>query len=193
MTETVTHQNICVIDCETLGLDEADPIWEIAAALITPDGVLIDWAEMLVSHSPRDGWVDTRPDDMQADYRARYQHAAALLPVQAAKRVHEITSGAVLAGSNPMFDMVRLDRMLRRNAYQPKWHYHPFDIPTLVQGFLCGKGEPPAQPWKSDRLSELAGIDPGNYPRHTASGDVAWCLDMYRTVIASPIAGDGAA
>lgn len=193
MSESVAYQPICIIDCETLGIEEADPIWEVSAALIHPDGTILDCADMLVVHYPNDDWIDKRPEAMQADYAARYSSRHAWLPSQAAKRIQAITDGAIVAGSNPMFDMIRLARLLHRSAYLPKWHYHPMDIPDLVHGYLRGRGITVEQPWKSDRLSAAAGINPDDYQRHTAGGDVAWCLDMYRTVIGQPDVRDGAA
>jgi DNA polymerase III epsilon subunit-like protein len=39
-----------------------------------------------------------------------------------------------------------------------------------------------ALPWNSNQLSRRLGVDPDNFARHTAMGDVQWCLAQWRAM-----------
>lgn len=70
--------------------------------------------------------------------------------------------------------------LFRHYLVEPQWHYHPKDISSLVEGFLAAQGRLPDPPYKSDALSKALGIDPAEYARHTAMGDVLWTLAQWR-------------
>ena len=103
----------------------------------------------------------------------------------AAERVAAIVKdGAIIAGSNPAFDMERLLILMQRNRFGvPGWHYHPCDVPTMALGWLARGDGPLSRPWKSDALSRAVGVDPDDYARHTALGDVLWTRDLYDTIM----------
>jgi hypothetical protein len=73
-----------------------------------------------------------------------------------------------------------LTRLLYRSGLAPTWHYQPVDVETLVAGFLLGRSivghlDPAVRlPWSSSDLSLAVGVDPAEFDRHTALGDVAW-------------------
>lgn len=184
--------DIAILDTETLGLDPLAPVWDFACVRCSPDGDAVSVEGFQILHQPGEYLAQMAADgpmgaQLAADYEKRYDPRTALLGPAAAKRIAAITDGAIIAGSNPWFDMTRLDMLLRRNAYLPKWHYHPLDIPTLAHGFSCGRGVPIEQPWKSDKLSLAVGIDPAEYKRHTAMGDVFWCWDQFLAVMTMPV------
>ena len=171
------------LDCETLGLDRMAPIWDFAGVRIEDDGTESARAHFQIRHNP-DGWLAEFEEDsptFAADYQTRYNHDTAMPEWDAARRIAELVQGdPVIAGSNPGFDMERLTILLRRNRLEPGWHYHPLDVPTLAVGALFGAGCVPERPWRSDEISRLIGVDPGDYKRHTAMGDVEWTLGLYR-------------
>lgn len=92
----------------------------------------------------------------------------------AAAMIHMVTRNTIVVGCNPGFDLERIEKLLRRNNIEPGYHYHPNDIASMVLGFLAGRGQFPDQPWKSDKLASLVGVDSDQFPRHTAEGDVRW-------------------
>lgn len=88
-----------------------------------------------------------------------------------------------LIGANPAFDAERIARQwLEPLAVERPWHYHLMDIETIVIGYLKARDELPKGPWRSDQLSELIGVDPKDYPRHTAMGDVRWVMAQWDVV-----------
>lgn len=174
------------LDTETLGLDRRAPIWEFAGIRIEDDGTESAREHFQIHHQQNRygiNWVTTLPDWFQRDYHARYRYETAIDMSDAAPRIARIVDGAVIAGSNPGFDMERLGELLGEFGIEPGWHYHPLDVPTIAVGWLTARnGSTPPRPWKSDQLSRLAGLDPDDYKRHTAMGDVEWCRDLYESL-----------
>ncbi|OCB56174.1 hypothetical protein A5722_14865 [Mycobacterium vulneris] len=175
------------LDTETLGLDRRAPIWEFAAIRIEDDGTESAREHFQIRHQQKRygiDWAATLPEWFQRDYQARYRFDQAIDMVDAADRIAKIVAGkAVIAGSNPGFDMERLGDLLAEFDIEPEWHYHPLDVPTIAVGWLTGiHGRTPPRPWKSDELTRLVGLDPDEYKRHTALGDVEWCRDLYESI-----------
>lgn len=167
------------LDTETLGLKRRAPIWEFAAVRIEDDGSLSAREHFQIVHDPTLADPDY-PQWCRDDYARRYNASDAVPPELAADAIAEIVrDDAVIAGSNPGFDMEKLTDLLGRYDIVPSWHYHPFDVPGNAVGWLAARGELIARPWKSDALSRAAGINPDDYERHTAMGDVEWCWDLF--------------
>lgn len=167
------------LDTETMGLARKAPIWEFAAVRIEDDGSLSSREHFQIVHDPTLADPDY-PQWCRDDYEARYHPSDAVPPELAAHAIAEIVrDDAVIAGSNPGFDMEKLTDLLGRYDLVPGWHYHPHDVPTMAVGWLAGQGRPIARPWKSDAVSVACGIDPADYDRHTAMGDVEWTWDLY--------------
>lgn len=177
-------RDIVILDCETLGLDRHAPIWEVAAIRLR-DGQQVEQLHCQILHQQA-GWLDTLPERFANDYRARFDAQAALPSMQAAKLIQAITADAIVAGSNPSFDTERLTLLLESRGLQPGWHYHPLDIPSMVVGYAARVRTLNPMPhqfrWKSDQLAEHVGVDSADYPRHTAMGDVQWCLAQWQAM-----------
>lgn len=177
------------LDTETLGLDRRAPVWEFAAIRIEDDGTESAREHFQIRHERKRygiNWLATLPTWFQMDYLARYERATAIDMADAAPRIADIVAGrAMIAGSNPGFDMERLGDLLAEFDIEPGWHYHPLDVPTIAVGWLSARGELMPRPWKSDVLSAAVGIDPTEFTRHTALGDVLWAQALYRAVVSA--------
>lgn len=183
----MSADNIVFLDTETMGLDPEAPVWEFAAIRCRP-GLPVQTREFLIEHDPG-RWLDDRdwPQAMKDDYRDRYVSALALPEWRAVEEINYITNGAVIIGCNPGFDIERLTILMRRNGIEPSWHYHPDDIASMAAGYLAAHGQCPPRPWKSDHLSRLIGVDPDQYERHTAMGDVHWCQAQYAAIMSAAV------
>lgn len=179
MTITL-DRDLCFLDTETLGLDAAAPVWEFAAIRVNRDGTR-DELHCQILHQPGH-WLDTLPEQFAADYHARFDMQAAIPPAMAAKEIQRITNYAIIAGSNPSFDTERLTALLARFDLLPGWHYHPLDIPSMVVGWVASLEFGARLEWNSDALSSVAGVPSSDYPRHTAMGDVQWCLGQWQAM-----------
>lgn len=177
------HPPLLIIDTETLGLDDA-PVWEVAAIRVDEDGQVADKYQAFVQHGDPSPWIDDLPASFSNDYENRYDSSIAVYPESVVLQIDKMAAGkALVLGSNPAFDMQRIETMAR-NAEMPipGYHYHPEDIPTLARGWLYGRGVYPAPPWKSDFISQVCGVDPRDFDRHTAMGDCEWTLALWRAV-----------
>ena len=177
----MTATDLVFLDTETMGLDPDAPVWEFAA-LRCRQGSPVETREFLIEHVPGD-WLADMPEQFADDYRDRYVPNLAIPEWKAAANIATITDGAVIIGCNPGFDTERLAKLLRRNGIEPSWHYHPDDIASMAAAYLAAHGQCPPRPWKSDHLSRLIGVDPADYARHTAMGDVLWCQAQYHTIM----------
>ena len=108
-------------------------------------------------------------------HRARYVATA----------VRNLTSGrAQIYGSHPSFDMITVEMMMADEGISPEWHYHPNDVPNLIEGWTIGRDDNaralriPASR-KSEDWCRIVGIEPNNYQRHTALGDCRLFRDAF--------------
>lgn len=176
-------RDLCFVDVETLGLDRNAPIWDFAAIRLSA-GQIVAREEFLIEHE-RGDWLDKLPEVFTADYRARYWSEFAAGPGEAAEAIKTITDGAIVAGSNPSFDMDRLEILLLGEGLEPGWHFHSLDIPSMAAGFTAHRKSFVVESkleWRSDALSQRIGVDPGDFARHTAMGDVQWCLAQWQAM-----------
>lgn len=175
------------LDTETLGLDRMAPIWEFAAIRMEDDGTESAREHFQIRHNPSFWLAKLQAEApwFAKDYTERYDGDAAVWEWEAARKVRDIVQGgALIAGSNPGFDMERLLILMQRNGIGvPGWHYHPHDIPSMATGWLAARGLLIPRPWKSNALSSAVGINPSAFERHTAMGDVEWTLDLYTAMV----------
>lgn len=89
-------------------------------------------------------------------------------------------------GSAPDFDATRVQILLEKLPWPPapRWNHQLIGIVPLMLGHLRAQlGELPPQPWKSEQLSRLVGVDPDAFARHTAMGDVEWTMAVWDTIM----------
>lgn len=174
-------RDIVFLDTETLGLERTAPIWEFAAVRLHRFGAVPDASLQFQIVHQQGAWLESLPELFVADYQDRYDAGTAWLPNFAAREIRDFTADAVIAGSNPAFDMERIDLLMAGAGLRPHWHYHPLDIPSMVAGYFTS-GVPNVTPltWRSSDLSRLIGVEPDDFARHTAMGDVQWCLAQWR-------------
>lgn len=177
--------DLLFLDTETLGLDPYAPIWELAALRYSPETLEETTLHMFVTHDGADTWLAELPEAFREDYLARYDADTAVSPTDAADRLLEFSAGRpLLIGSNVGFDAERI----RRQWTEPRgvdapWYYHLEDITSMVKGYLAARGVYDPSMVKSDKVSEAIGVDPAQFPRHTAMGDVLWCRAQWDAVM----------
>lgn len=185
--------DIVFLDTECLGLSIDSPIWELAAIRRDADGTETQ-LHMFIQHHPRP-WIDDPklPDSFKDDYRARYDERSSWSDDEAAWRLEEFMSGRPhVVGAVPNFDTERIaHQLLRPNDIHEPWHYHLIDVENLSVGYLAGRAAcgdfdaglaMPDLPWDSNALSRAVGVDPDEFERHTAMGDVLWVKAQYDAV-----------
>lgn len=181
--------DLLFLDIETLGIPLGAPIWEFAAVRTDRQGTVKEREQMFVRHDTDAGYLDQwfrqLPREFVDNYLARYNHTEAAPQHIAAARIAYITRGPCkVAGSNATFDMDHLELLLVSQGFTPAWHYHPLDIPSMALGWIAANGQLGEQDdWRSNPLSRALGIEPDIYGRHSADGDVQWCLDQYRRMV----------
>lgn len=173
MTEHRT--TLAFLDIETTGLSLANhEVWEVALQL-HHDGGMATFVWQLP--------VDLARADPMALNIGRF-HERRLPPDKLAplavfaQEFMDITWGAHLVGMNPAFDAARLEKLLLANRACPGWNYHLVDVEALIAGHMGI-----APPWRSTELSLKAGVDPADFDRHTAIGDVEWTVALYAKVM----------
>jgi len=198
------------LDTETTGLDRAtDEVWDFAAIRREPNGVTRTW-ELLVKHDVAK--AERLPESFRADHARRYNPHQAVSPATFADvlgAVFAVPDGTSyrdrphVVGACPDFDLAHLERILRENDRPVPWHHHIMDAETLAVGWLRGRREAklrfgimdprdddyepfPGPPWDSDALSKAVGVDPGQFERHTALGDVRWAQAIHDVVMGEP-------
>lgn len=188
---------LCFVDTETDGVHHGRKPWEIAVIRREPDGREMTWCQFveidLATADPfglRIGrFYDRHPlgkhlahgyaDDplVVAEFNLVTRRAAAV-------RVAQLTHGAHIVGAVPNFDTEVFAGLLRSEGLTPAWHYHLVDVENLAVGYLAGKGQTLAPPWKSDDLLALLGIPQvPDDQKHTALGDAQWVRSIYDAVM----------
>jgi hypothetical protein len=205
--------DIVFLDTETLGLHPDAPIWDFAALRRFAHGGE-DKTEFRIRHDPAH-WLDElakapHGEQFVNDYMDRYDPRDAATESDAAIMINILTRGALVIACNPVFDMPRIDRLLRKHGMEPSYHYHPFDIASVALGAIAGgfqiantvlfgiaapgdvsqlsppQWKLPPPPWKSDALAAAVGVKAEDYRRHTAAGDVEWTVAQWDTIMGRP-------
>jgi len=177
--------DLLFLDTETLGVDPYAPIWELAALRRNEETWKETTLHLFVKHFNADKWLATLPEQFRADYLARYDESAAVTPYEAVDILVEFASGRpLMIGSNPGFDAERIRRQwLEPRGVAEPWYYHLEDITSVVKGYLAARKALDFTMVKSDAMSKSIGVDPANYDRHTAMGDVLWTRDQWDVVM----------
>lgn len=178
--------DIVFLDTETLGLDVDAPIWEVAAIRRDGNTGAETKLHVFINVDPHP-WLSDLPDEFADDYRKRSfrNRRRAVDPTLAAVRIHKFLDGRPhIVGAVPDFDTTRIRHQLLRPLLLPDpWHYHLTDVENIVVGYLAGRGQLIAPPWKSEALSASVGVNPDDYARHTAMGDVRWVRAQWDAVM----------
>lgn len=191
--------DITFLDTECLGLALDAPIWEFAAVRRSynydsddPTSYIETSSHCFIEHR-RSPWLGQMPDEFKVDYLRRFNNPIYDIPVlsrrDAVKMIDTATSGAHIVGAVPNFDTERIARLMRREHVLSSWHYHLIDVENLAVGWLAAHKKLMPPPWKSDELSRAIGVDPEQFQRHTAMGDVEWVRAQYDAVMGVPKAG----
>jgi len=186
---------VVFLDTETTGLNPlTDHVWEVAA-LRCELGQPAEALHFLVDNAPPgDEYLASK---FAADYRARYNPERAVVRAVAATRLRDIFRGrAHMVGAVPSFDAERLGVMRRLAGFDEPdpWHYHLIDVEILAVGYLRAKRkfgayrpgqieEALALPYDSNLVSRAVGVEPDEFDRHTAMGDVLWAKAIYDAVM----------
>ena len=175
--------DLVFMDTETLGVHLSSPIWEFAAIRRDTDGAETG-LHMFIHHDVHP-WRNDLPPEFQADYTARWDGSAACEIDEAAHRIAAFLADCPhIVGAVPNFDTERIDHQLfHPNGLAAPWHYHLIDVENLAVGWLAARGELMTPPWKSDVLSAAIGVDPSQFDRHTAMGDVRWAMAQYDAIM----------
>jgi hypothetical protein len=201
--------DIVFLDTETLGVKLDSPIWEVAAIRRRPNPALpsctIEDELHIFVHHDIWPWYDELPEEFQADHDKRFDGSIAHEPSEAAHIIHAFfTDRPHVVGAVPNFDTERISHQLLHPAgLADPWHYHLIDVENLAVGYLHGvaaraideareRGEEPLPglidrfleyPWKSDVVSHAIGVNPDDFSRHTAMGDVLWAKAQYDAIV----------
>ncbi len=194
---------IVFLDTETTGTGPDDQPWEVAAIRRDPDGAETE-LHVFVEHDARR--IVTVPAAFRIDWATRFDPATALSANDAGYRVSDLLEGwtsegqpppvTVIVGANPGFDLRMIRSLFVGSELDPNdlVHYRPVDVGVLAYGYINGQvqagvGTPEMRavleaglPWSSDALSRAIGVDPDQFERHTAPGDVAWVKAVYDVV-----------
>lgn len=178
------------MDTETLGLQIQAPIWEFAAIRREPDGAE-ESCHCYIDHDPSPwlGATSQLPPKFRNDYLERYLPQHAVTSHRAAEMIHAATRGAHIVGAVPSFDTERIAHLMERTGTgPPAWRHHLIDIENVVAGYLAGTGDVAGArpPYNSDELSKAIGVNPDDFWRHSAMGDVLWVRAQWDAIMGRP-------
>lgn len=173
---------IAWVDTETTGLDpDLHEIWEVALGLWHPGNQswrLWTW-QLPVDIKAADDYALT-----VGQFKERFDINALTPIAEFADTFAALTNGLHLAGNVVSFDEERLRKLLRSVNVEHQWHYHMIDIEAMIVAHLEARGEPGFKlPWSSNELSKAIGVDPDDFPRHTAAGDVEWAVTQFHEIM----------
>jgi hypothetical protein len=187
---------ICYVDTETTSLRHDRRAWEIAVIVRAPGKPDVEHSWFVDS-----GDLDLGSADLMSLKIGRFYERHPDLLFQSNPHgcipdvtrcrserevmghVERITRGAHLVGAVPNFDADVLGARMRAHGICPSWHYHLCDVENLAVGYLAGRGEVIAPPWKSDDLAAALGLSVSEDERHTALGDARFARAIYDAVM----------
>lgn len=198
---TTPTSPVVFLDLETTGLSPGwDQPWELAYRMRSPNG-----------NETADSWFIKHdqekarflPEPFYADYQKRYDPATAVSRETAADWVNSIFTGkAHLIGAGPVFEVLMLRMLLGAFGLTPGWNYRIQNIEDIVKGHLLARARwdtvlpmderlklhhiATKLPQTSDALSLAIGVDPAQFARHTAMGDVNWVTRQWDVVHSGP-------
>jgi DNA polymerase III epsilon subunit-like protein len=175
---------IVFLDVESTGLhaELGHRPWEVA--IVELDGSGQTWKWRPADHTMVDA------DEYALQIGAFHQRAPKDYDVVGervcAMEIAAALNGAVLAGSNPGFDLTMVRYWLEEHDLELKCHWRTIDVPTLAAGWLASYGDPVDVPISSTDVSKRLGVQRWN--AHTAWADADWCRRMWLQIGASDVA-----
>lgn len=174
------------VDTETTGLDpDVHDIWELAWGLwneeqgkwsVVSEKIPVDLSQADPHALRIGGFYERGGVNCNVPHYTHQEQDVLSVFVNDAYNKH-------IVGAVPSFDEERLRKLVRKNGHAPTWHYHLIDIEPMAIGYLYGLGmERPSLPWNSNDLSRMIGVNPDDYDRHTAAGDVHWAIAMFEAI-----------
>lgn len=202
----MTDMPLVFVDTETTGLTKSDQVWEVAAVRRDPDGTTHE-IHQFIDH---DRHLCRRlPKAFRNDHDSRFPGCGgAISRSEAAQELRKFlpTGKFVWVGSNPEFDFRYLDELVAeildatysRPAGINRYH-HAVDVHTLMLGYLAGQHQQQSPHGiaahitypaiSTEDLSRAIGVEPDEYERHTAMGDVLWTIAIWDRIAGAGIAG----
>lgn len=192
---------ICFLDCETAGLEPGpDVIWEFAGVRREPDGGEFE-LHLFIAHNLDK--AASLPAPFRRDHDTRFGLSSCITREDAARQIKEFldyagTGKPHVVGAVPSFDTERVTLLLAAFGLKPGHHYHLQDAENWAGGYLAARAvyDPSLTadqrdlmaslthpPYDSGALSRAVGVEPpGAGVRHTAMGDVRWCIALWDAI-----------
>lgn len=174
-----------VIDTETTGLKEHHKPWELAAKAVNPETLeTINDYHTFINLTIDDYQNIDLPPSFKTDLDKRYtkpvasENTSPLLRFSIWLRQldrEDQPNERHIFGVNPTFDIQQLKKV--DNLFESRVHYRSWDITTLAAAHLNLK-----PPVRSETVSKALGVDPENFERHTAMGDVDWGIAQLKAI-----------
>lgn len=167
----MTRRRVIVVDTETTGLDP-DLHRAVEVAWLTWRGP--GACEFVPPHTL--DHADPRALEINR-YRERIANRRRDYTFERTRQLHELLTGATLAGANPRFDAAMLRHLFRDARLSPlePWHHRLLDVQAYAGGLL---GFPP---WDLPSLATLCEVTGVPAPTHGAWDDavaVSRVLDL---------------
>jgi hypothetical protein len=172
------------MDTETMGLGMEDEIWWFAGIRreITGETWYLD---LFLEHD--ESKVTNLPPKFQELYHEVWDPTMAVPRAKAAVAInHMLSDNCHVVGSNPAFDIYRIERQLYEPSQLKSDHnYHLLDIGPMLLAHLANGPEAYrlTLPYSTDTLCDLARVQRPDGTRHTAMTDAEWALACFDTVI----------
>lgn len=186
---------LVILDTETTGLDrERHEVWELAYDIDGKATVMhfpVDISKADPMALKMNGFYERYPFEhfLETDEN-RHGGNAALTHADVEQFVTDVRGRHIL-GACPSFDDNFLWKLVRKFGFIETWHYHLIDIENLIVGYLLKSRatgmtqELVSLPWKSDDLSRAVGVDPEQFDRHSALGDVQWAKAQLQAILST--------
>lgn len=184
--------NLVFLDTETTGLQpDRHSVWEIAwrtaihdvarglLLLQRSDSRFLTFTDQMTRNADPEALKIGRFEERYSITSAIPESAAVgLLTADIARLVGD-GKPPHLVGAVPSFDhnMLCMGYVGWPGFGEGLWHYHLLDVEVLAAGKL---GVPP--PYSSDQLTARYNIKVDESAKHTALGDVDWCIMLYAAV-----------
>lgn len=154
------------------GVDVDADIWEFAAVRRHADGAESQ-LRLFIEHDASK--AARLPTSFRTDYLTRCPDGGKLVPqrMAAAMIAEFISDDCVIVGAAPALVSQHLAALFTGHRITPPTSlYTVLDVCALAAGHLQAQGQPVQFPAHAEDMAARLGMDPEDYPRHTALDDV---------------------